>query len=134
MAKVKKVKKTRCAAITVAGKKCKNSAAGKSKYCASHKKKQQFHYENSVAGSIFKGFYLLELVLHEVNFSFLILYNIFCKKNCFLLQRNFWVAYFTKNFSLRIQYIRTLETVHKLGFSSANKLLLRLYRQRKIEG
>ena len=39
MAKAKKVKKAKCAAKTLAGKKCKNSAAGKSKYCASHKKK-----------------------------------------------------------------------------------------------
>jgi hypothetical protein len=39
MAKAKKVKKTRCAATTAAGKKCKNTAAGKSKFCAPHKKK-----------------------------------------------------------------------------------------------
>jgi len=32
-------KKAKCAAKTAAGKKCKNSAAGKSKFCASHKKK-----------------------------------------------------------------------------------------------
>ncbi len=36
MAKAKKVK---CAAKTKAGKKCKNNAIGKSKYCAAHKKK-----------------------------------------------------------------------------------------------
>ncbi len=29
----------RCPAKTKAGKKCKNKAAGKSKYCASHKKR-----------------------------------------------------------------------------------------------
>ena len=40
MAKAKaKAKKPKCAAKTLAGKKCKNSAAGKSKFCASHKKK-----------------------------------------------------------------------------------------------
>jgi hypothetical protein len=32
-------KKAKCAAKTVAGKKCKNNAVGKSKFCASHKKK-----------------------------------------------------------------------------------------------
>ena len=32
-----KVKKARCQAVTKAGTKCKNSAAGRSKYCASHK-------------------------------------------------------------------------------------------------
>ena len=36
MAKAKKVK---CAAKTKEGKKCKNTASGKSKFCASHKKK-----------------------------------------------------------------------------------------------
>jgi len=36
MAKAKKVK---CAAKTKAGKACKSFASGKSKYCASHKKK-----------------------------------------------------------------------------------------------
>jgi hypothetical protein len=39
MAKAKKVKKARCAATTAAGKRCKKSAAGKSKFCASHKKR-----------------------------------------------------------------------------------------------
>lgn len=40
MAKKKVVKKQpRCAAKTKAGKQCKNKAAGKSKFCASHKKK-----------------------------------------------------------------------------------------------
>jgi len=39
MAQAKKVKKARCAATTAAGKKCKNPASGKSKFCASHKKK-----------------------------------------------------------------------------------------------
>ncbi len=37
--KVKKEKKARCAATTKEGKKCKNSASGKSKFCAAHKKK-----------------------------------------------------------------------------------------------
>ena len=36
---VAKAKKAKCAAKTKAGKKCKNYAAGKSKFCASHKKK-----------------------------------------------------------------------------------------------
>ena len=40
MAKAKKVKKAKCAAKTKEGKQCKNSAAGKSKFCAPHKKKQ----------------------------------------------------------------------------------------------
>jgi hypothetical protein len=31
--------KAKCAAKTKEGKECKNSAAGKSKFCASHKKK-----------------------------------------------------------------------------------------------
>jgi hypothetical protein len=31
-------KKVKCAAKTKAGKKCKNYASGRSKYCASHKK------------------------------------------------------------------------------------------------
>ena len=34
-----KVKKARCAAKTKEGKKCKNSVAGKSKFCAVHRKK-----------------------------------------------------------------------------------------------
>jgi hypothetical protein len=34
-----KAKKARCGAKTKEGKKCKNNASGKSKYCASHKKK-----------------------------------------------------------------------------------------------
>ena len=34
----KKVKKTRCPAKTKAGKRCKNSASGRSKFCAAHKK------------------------------------------------------------------------------------------------
>jgi hypothetical protein len=34
-----KAKKAKCAAKTAAGKKCNNYAAGKSKFCASHKKK-----------------------------------------------------------------------------------------------
>ena len=34
-----KAKKAKCAAKTKAGKKCKNYAVGKSKFCASHKKK-----------------------------------------------------------------------------------------------
>ena len=33
------VKKAKCAAKTKEGKSCKNSAAGKSKFCSSHKKK-----------------------------------------------------------------------------------------------
>jgi hypothetical protein len=33
------VKKAKCAAKTKEGKACKNSASGKSKFCASHKKK-----------------------------------------------------------------------------------------------
>lgn len=33
-----KAKKVRCAAKTKAGKRCKNYASGRSKYCASHKK------------------------------------------------------------------------------------------------
>jgi hypothetical protein len=32
-------KKAKCAAKTAAGTKCKNSATGKSKFCAAHKKK-----------------------------------------------------------------------------------------------
>ena len=32
-------KKVRCAAKTKEGKQCKNSVVGKSKFCASHKKK-----------------------------------------------------------------------------------------------
>ena len=38
-AKAKAAKKARCASKTKAGKACKNSAAGKSKFCSSHKKK-----------------------------------------------------------------------------------------------
>ncbi|MCK4249170.1 MAG: hypothetical protein KAX15_05265 [Candidatus Omnitrophica bacterium] len=38
VAKKKVVKKARCAAKTKSGKACKNKAAGKSKYCSSHKK------------------------------------------------------------------------------------------------
>ena len=34
-----KVKKAKCAAKTTKGKKCKNLATGKSKFCATHKKK-----------------------------------------------------------------------------------------------
>jgi len=34
----KKAKKARCAAKTKEGKRCKNSASGRSKNCASHKK------------------------------------------------------------------------------------------------
>ena len=34
-----RTKKAKCPAKTKAGKACKNLAAGKSKYCASHKKK-----------------------------------------------------------------------------------------------
>lgn len=37
MAKKKTEKKARCAGYTKAGKRCKNFAAGRSKYCASHK-------------------------------------------------------------------------------------------------
>lgn len=37
-AKAKAAKKARCAAKTKEGKKCKNTATGKSKFCASHKK------------------------------------------------------------------------------------------------
>jgi hypothetical protein len=33
------VKKATCAAKTTKGKKCKNPATGKSKYCVTHKKK-----------------------------------------------------------------------------------------------
>ncbi len=33
------VKKMKCAAKTKEGKQCKNTAAGKSKFCATHKKK-----------------------------------------------------------------------------------------------
>jgi hypothetical protein len=33
------VKKAKCAAKTKEGKACKNSASGKSKFCATHKKK-----------------------------------------------------------------------------------------------
>ena len=36
--KAKKVKKARCPAKTKEGKRCKNSAYGRSKFCASHKK------------------------------------------------------------------------------------------------
>ncbi|OPZ89023.1 MAG: hypothetical protein BWY73_01582 [candidate division TA06 bacterium ADurb.Bin417] len=32
-------KKAKCAGKTVDGKKCKNNAVGKSKFCATHKKK-----------------------------------------------------------------------------------------------
>ena len=39
VAKKKIVKKAICAAKTKEGKRCKNSASGKSKFCASHKKK-----------------------------------------------------------------------------------------------
>jgi hypothetical protein len=35
----KKAKAARCAAKTKEGKRCKNTATGKSKFCASHKKK-----------------------------------------------------------------------------------------------
>ncbi len=38
-AKKKAAKKVRCAAKTKEGKKCKNNASGKSKFCAAHKKK-----------------------------------------------------------------------------------------------
>jgi hypothetical protein len=34
-----KSKNVRCAAKTKQGKRCKNTASGKSKFCASHKKK-----------------------------------------------------------------------------------------------
>jgi hypothetical protein len=34
-----KVKKVRCSAKTKEGKRCKNTASGKSKSCASHKRK-----------------------------------------------------------------------------------------------
>ena len=34
-----KAKKVRCSAKTKEGKKCKNFASGKSKFCAAHKKK-----------------------------------------------------------------------------------------------
>ena len=34
-----KVKKVRCSASTKEGKRCKNTATGKSKNCASHKRK-----------------------------------------------------------------------------------------------
>lgn len=37
-AKKKVVKKARCVAKTAAGKRCKNKATGKSKFCAAHKK------------------------------------------------------------------------------------------------
>jgi len=37
--KAKKVKKVRCPAKTKEGKRCKNNASGKSKFCAAHKKK-----------------------------------------------------------------------------------------------
>jgi hypothetical protein len=33
------LKKVKCAAKTTAGTKCKNTATGKSKFCATHKKK-----------------------------------------------------------------------------------------------
>jgi len=36
--KVVKKKALRCAAKTAAGKRCKNKASGKSKFCAAHKK------------------------------------------------------------------------------------------------
>jgi len=39
MAKEKKTNKVRCAAKTKEGKRCKNYASGKSKFCAAHKKK-----------------------------------------------------------------------------------------------
>ena len=39
VAKKKAVKKAKCAAKTKEGKKCKNTAAGKSKFCSSHKKR-----------------------------------------------------------------------------------------------
>jgi hypothetical protein len=39
VAKKKILKKARCAAKTKEGKRCKISASGKSKFCASHKKK-----------------------------------------------------------------------------------------------
>lgn len=39
VAKKKVVKKVKCAAKTKIGKQCKNTAAGKSKFCSSHKKK-----------------------------------------------------------------------------------------------
>jgi len=35
-----KAKKAKCAGKTKAGKKCKNYAAGKSKFCAAHKRKK----------------------------------------------------------------------------------------------
>lgn len=38
-AKAKAAKKAKCASKTKAGKQCKNTAAGKSKFCSSHKKK-----------------------------------------------------------------------------------------------
>jgi hypothetical protein len=38
MAKAKSAKKVRCASNTKEGKRCKNSASGKSKSCAAHKK------------------------------------------------------------------------------------------------
>ena len=38
MAKAKAPKKLRCASKTKEGKRCKNSASGKSKNCAAHKK------------------------------------------------------------------------------------------------
>jgi hypothetical protein len=37
--KAKKAKVVKCAAKTREGKKCKNNAVGKSKFCATHKKK-----------------------------------------------------------------------------------------------
>jgi len=38
MAKAKAAKKARCASKTKEGKRCKNSASGRSKNCAAHKK------------------------------------------------------------------------------------------------
>ena len=38
VAKKKVARKVRCAAKTAAGKRCKRYAAGKSKFCAAHKK------------------------------------------------------------------------------------------------
>jgi len=39
MQKGEKMAKAKCAAKTKEGKNCKNSASGKAKFCASHKKK-----------------------------------------------------------------------------------------------
>ena len=47
---MKMEKKVKCAAKTKEGKLCKNSATGKSKFCATHKKKQFVNYKIILAG------------------------------------------------------------------------------------